>query len=125
MTRSIELHGHRGARGLFPENTLAGVAGALEIGVDTLEVDVAMTLDGVVVVSHDPALNPDITRTSDGAWLARHGPLKRSLRAAELRATMSGASGLAARMPHSFPIRLRGTAYKSRCWRMCCASIPA
>lgn len=83
MTRSIELHGHRGARGLFPENTLAGFAGALEIGVDTLEVDVAMTLDGVVVVSHDPALNPDITRTSDGAWLARHGKPIRSLRAAE------------------------------------------
>jgi glycerophosphoryl diester phosphodiesterase len=84
MKRSFELHGHRGARGLFPENTLAGFAGALEIGVDTLELDVAMTADGIVVVSHDPALNPDITRTSDGAWLARHGPPLRSLRAVDL-----------------------------------------
>ena len=84
MTRLFELHGHRGARGLFPENTLAGFAGALEIGVDALELDVAMTADGVVVVSHDAALNPDITRTSDGVWLARHGQPIRSLRAAEL-----------------------------------------
>ena len=84
MTRSIELQGHRGARGLFPENTLAGFAGALAIGVETIELDVAMTADDIVVVSHHPALNPDITRTSDGAWLARHGLPIRSLRAADL-----------------------------------------
>ena len=63
MTHSIDLQGHRGARGLFPENTLAGFAGALAIGVDALELDVALTADGVVVVTHDPTLNPDITRT--------------------------------------------------------------
>jgi glycerophosphoryl diester phosphodiesterase len=84
MKRSIELQGHRGARGLFPENTLAGFVGALEIGVDTIELDVAMTSDDVVVVSHDPTLNRDITRTSDGAWLARDGPPIRSFRATDL-----------------------------------------
>jgi glycerophosphoryl diester phosphodiesterase len=84
MTHRIELHGHRGARGLFPENTLAGFAGALAIGVDALELDVAATADGVVVVTHDPCLNPDITRTSDGAWLTGPGPAIRSLRAADL-----------------------------------------
>ena len=40
MTRRIDLQGHRGARGLFPENTLVGFAGALAIGVDVLELDV-------------------------------------------------------------------------------------
>ncbi len=84
MTRSFDLQGHRGARGLFPENTLAGFAGALAIGVDTLELDVAMTADDVVVVTHDPTLNPDITRTADGVWLARRGPRMRSFKAAEL-----------------------------------------
>jgi glycerophosphoryl diester phosphodiesterase len=84
MTRSIDLQGHRGARGLFPENTLAGFAEALAIGVDTLELDVAMTADDVVVVTHDPTLNPDITRTADGAWLAHRGPSIRSLTLAEL-----------------------------------------
>ena len=82
MTRRIELHGHRGARGLFPENTLAGFAGALAIGVDVLELDVAVTADDVVVVTHDPRLNPDLTRDRNGAWLAAPGPPIRSLRAA-------------------------------------------
>jgi glycerophosphoryl diester phosphodiesterase len=72
---AVELHGHRGARGLFPENTIEGIAGALAVGVDVIELDVAVTADQVVVVSHDPALNPDITRTADGAWLASPGPL--------------------------------------------------
>jgi glycerophosphoryl diester phosphodiesterase len=84
MKHRIELHGHRGARGLFPENTLAGFAGALAIGVDALELDVAVTADDVVVVTHDPRLNPDITRTRNGEWLAAPGATVRSLRAAEL-----------------------------------------
>ena len=84
MTRLIDLQGHRGARGLLPENTMAGFAAALAIGVTTLELDVGMTADDVVVVTHDPALNPDITRTADGAWLPARGPAIRSLRRVEL-----------------------------------------
>jgi glycerophosphoryl diester phosphodiesterase len=84
MKRPIDLQGHRGARGLFPENTIAGFAGTLAIGVDTLELDVTMTADDVVVVTHDARLNPDITRTADGAWLTQPGPPIRSLRWAEL-----------------------------------------
>lgn len=79
MTRTVELQGHRGARGLFPENTLAGFAATLAIGVDVLELDVGLTRDGVPVVTHDPALNPDITRAADGSWLTAPGPLIRSL----------------------------------------------
>jgi glycerophosphoryl diester phosphodiesterase len=84
MQRRIDLHGHRGARGLFPENTLAGFAAALAIGVDAIELDVGTTADDVVVVTHDPRLNPDLTRTRDGVWLAGPGPAIRTLRAAEL-----------------------------------------
>lgn len=84
MSGSLDLQGHRGARGLFPENTLAGFAGALALGVRAFELDVAMTADGVVVVTHDPRLNPDITRTADGTWLAGPGPSIRSLSFAEL-----------------------------------------
>jgi glycerophosphoryl diester phosphodiesterase len=84
MMPRIDLYGHRGARGLFPENTLAGFAGALAIGVDVLELDVAVTADDVVVVTHDPRLNPDITRTRNGAWLDAPGAAIRSLRAAQL-----------------------------------------
>ena len=71
---ALDIQGHRGARGLAPENTLPAFARALAIGVTTLELDCAVTKDGVVVVSHDPAFNPDITRGPDGKWLEKTGP---------------------------------------------------
>ncbi len=86
MTRRVELHGHRGARGLWAENTLEGFRRAIALGVDAIEMDVAVTADGVVVVSHDPALNPDLTREVSGTWLTDTGPLIRDLRAEELAA---------------------------------------
>jgi len=74
VRRPLDLQGHRGARGLAPENTLAAFARALNLGVTTLELDVGVTRDGVVVVSHDPELNPDLTRGPGGAWLSKPGP---------------------------------------------------
>lgn len=69
----LEVQGHRGARGLWPENTLAAFAGALGLGVSALELDCGMTRDGVLVVTHDPELNPDLTRGADGRFLAATG----------------------------------------------------
>ena len=84
---AFDLQGHRGARGLAPENTLPAFERALAIGVTTLELDVGMTSDGVVVVAHDPYLNPAFTRDARGEWLpAGRGPLLRSLTFAELQA---------------------------------------
>jgi glycerophosphoryl diester phosphodiesterase len=83
---ALDLQGHRGARGLAPENTLPAFARALSLGVTTLEMDCAITRDGVVVVSHDPALNPDITRGPDGRFLERTGPAIWSLAHKELQA---------------------------------------
>ena len=77
--QALDIQGHRGARGLAPENTLAAFARALSIGVTTLELDCTITRDGVVVVSHDPVLNPDLTRSPDGQWLSRPGPRIREL----------------------------------------------
>src|SRR5262245_10058980 len=73
-SQALDLQGHRGARGLKPENTLPAFAHALTLGVTTLELDCAVTKDGVVVVSHDSTLNPDITRGPDGKWLQGEGP---------------------------------------------------
>ena len=82
---AFDLQGHRGARGLAPENTLASFAKALEIGVTPLETDMAVTSDGVVVLSHDPLLNPDITRGIDGTWLKSKGPPINHLSHADLQ----------------------------------------
>ncbi len=67
----FELQGHRGARGLFPENTLEGFAATIHLGVDSLELDIALTRDGVPVVFHDATLSPDIVRDASGAWIER------------------------------------------------------
>ncbi len=83
--RVFDLQGHRGARGLRPENTLAGFRYALELGVTTLELDCGVTKDGVVVVSHDRVLNPEHTRDAGGAFLAKPGPVVRDVAYAELR----------------------------------------
>lgn len=66
---ALDLEGHRGARGLAPENTLPAFARALEVGVTTLELDTCVTSDGVLVVHHDCRLDPDIARGPDGRWL--------------------------------------------------------
>jgi glycerophosphoryl diester phosphodiesterase len=83
--RQVEIIGHRGARGLFPENTIEGFRACLELGVRAFELDVGMTADGMVVVSHDPALNPDITRDAAGNWLSGPGKLIRRLTFEELQ----------------------------------------
>ncbi len=83
--QSFDLQGHRGARGLMPENTLPAYKKALEIGVDTIECDMAITRDGVVVLHHDLWLNPDTTRDPDGKWLDRRGPAISELTFAELQ----------------------------------------
>jgi glycerophosphoryl diester phosphodiesterase len=57
----ILVHGHRGARAVRPENTLPGFEYAIAAGVDALELDMAVTRDNVVVVSHDPYLEPPVS----------------------------------------------------------------
>ncbi len=60
--RRVKITGHRGARGIAPENTLAGFQVALDLGVDMIELDVHLTRDGELVVMHDP----HVERTTDG-----------------------------------------------------------
>jgi glycerophosphoryl diester phosphodiesterase len=81
----IDVQGHRGARGLAPENTLAAFDLALTLGVTTLELDTVMTRDGVVVLSHDPTLNPNLTRDASGRFIDAPGPAIRELSLIELR----------------------------------------
>jgi glycerophosphoryl diester phosphodiesterase len=62
MAQTIQITAHRGASGYAPENTLASILKALEIGVDRIEIDVQQTSDGVVVLLHDKTLD----RTTSG-----------------------------------------------------------
>jgi len=82
---AIDLQGHRGARGLAPENTLPAFERAIALGVTTLELDVGVTRDGVVVIHHDRTLNPDLARGPDGQWVRAPAPAIHSLSFAELQ----------------------------------------
>ena len=62
----IDVQGHRGYRGLFPENSMFGFQKAIELGVTTLELDLVVSKDKKVVVSHDPFMNHDIALDSNG-----------------------------------------------------------
>jgi glycerophosphoryl diester phosphodiesterase len=99
----FELQGHRGARALFPENTLEGILATLALGVDGIELDIAVTADGVPVVTHDPALGRDLVRGADGEFLPGQGPLVLNLTSTELATYDVGrirpGSDLAARFP--------------------------
>jgi glycerophosphoryl diester phosphodiesterase len=70
---AFDIEAHRGGRALFPENTLASFANALSMGVNTLELDIGVTRDGVIVVSHERGLNPDLARGPDGNYVAPPG----------------------------------------------------
>ncbi len=71
----FDLQGHRGARGLLPENTLPAFRRALDLGVTTLELDVVVSSDGQLVVSHDPVLSKEICSKPDGSPVTKELPL--------------------------------------------------
>jgi len=104
---ALDLQGHRGTRGHAPENTLPSFALAIEMGADTLEMDVGVTRDGVVVIHHDRRLDPDVARMN-GQWVKAPAPTIYSLSYEELQAYDVGrirpGSEYAARFPHQKPI---------------------
>ena len=63
---NFDLQGHRGARGILPENTLPAFQKAIDIGVNTLELDVVISRDSMVVVSHEAYMNPKVCLDADG-----------------------------------------------------------
>lgn len=65
----FDKEGHRGCRGLMPENTIPAMLHALDLGVTTLEMDVCITKDKKVIVSHDPYFNHEITTKADGTFI--------------------------------------------------------
>jgi len=65
-SNTIDIQGHRGCRGLMPENTIPAFLKAIELGVNTLELDVVVSKDSIVVVSHEPYMNPEICLDQKG-----------------------------------------------------------
>ncbi len=104
---AFDLQAHRGGRGLMPENTLPAFEKALSLGVTTLELDLGVTRDGVVVVHHDRRLSPERSRGPDGTWIAAPGPLIKDLTLAELQLADVGASRPEGETARRFPAQPR------------------
>lgn len=71
QTMEFEIQGHRGSRGLMPENTIPAFKKAIDLGVHTLELDVVISKDKKVVVSHDPFFNPNCTTDPSGKFITK------------------------------------------------------
>lgn len=69
--KSFDLQGHRGARGLFPENTIPAFLYALDLGVTTLEMDVVINAEGSVILSHEPWMSAKICAHPDGRKVSK------------------------------------------------------
>ena len=81
----VRLHGHRGARGIWPENTLIGFQGAMDMGIQAIELDVLLTKDNVPVVTHNPKLMIATSRDKNGQWLSNENLNVAELHFDELR----------------------------------------
>lgn len=71
MNTNLDIQGHRGCRGLMPENTIPGFLHALDLGVNTLEMDVVVSKDHKVVVSHEPFFNHEISTDPNGQTIQK------------------------------------------------------
>src|ERR1039457_1909352 len=66
---NFDKEGHRGCRGLMPENTIPAFKKAIDLGVTTLEMDAVITKDKQVIISHEPFFNHEITTKADGSFV--------------------------------------------------------
>ncbi len=69
LSSVFDKEGHRGCRGLMPENTIPAYLNAIDLGVTTLEMDAVITKDSQVVMSHEPFFNHEITTKPDGIFV--------------------------------------------------------
>ena len=63
---NFDFQGHRGSRGLMPENTIPAMLKAVDLGVTTLEMDIVFTKDNIAILSHEPFFNHEISTKPDG-----------------------------------------------------------
>src|SRR6201991_3772960 len=68
--KGFDKQGHRGCRGLMPENTIPAMYKAIDLGVSTLEMDVVITKDSMVLVSHEPWMGHEIATKPDGTYIS-------------------------------------------------------
>src|ERR1700685_825610 len=99
MIPAFDLQGHRGARGLRPENTLPAFEAAIDLGVTSVETDLHLTGDGAAVLRHDASLSPRVFTPMEKASPLREGVAIRDLTLAQLRGYRAGGNPDPGRFP--------------------------
>lgn len=110
ISKNFDWQGHRGCRGILPENTIAAFLKAIDLGVTTLELDVAVSLDREVIVSHEPWMSGEICQKADGSNISEQEGQKLALfnmTYNEIKTYDCGSKG-----NHRFPTQTKQTAYK-------------
>jgi len=79
IPENFDWQGHRGCRGILPENSMPAFLKALEYPIKTLELDIVVSGDGQLVISHEPWFNHAICTTPDGAAIPEEDAMKLSL----------------------------------------------
>jgi glycerophosphoryl diester phosphodiesterase len=111
---ALDIEAHRGGRALFPENTLPSFANALTMGVDTLELDIGITQDEAIVVSHERGLTPT-SPARPTASMSRHQAFPLSgCGSTRSGNTTSASFAPAAPTPRNFPSSARCRERRSR-----------
>jgi glycerophosphoryl diester phosphodiesterase len=77
--RAFDLQGHRGARGLMPENTVSGFIKAVDLGVTTLEMDVVVTADSLILLSHEPWFHHEISTGPNGLEITEENEMEHNI----------------------------------------------
>ena len=101
----LEVYAHRGARSYAPENTIPGYTTCLAIGTNWVDMDIVMSKDGEVVVSHDIRLNPDIVRGADGKFITERKIVK-SLSLGEIKKYDVGTMDTSSAYSKFFPAQI-------------------
>lgn len=108
--QDMDIQGHRGCRGLLPENTIPGFIKAIDLGVNTLELDVVVTKAGDVIISHEPFFNHELGTPPDGFDITELNEKSHNLYPLTLAEIQSYDVGL---KPHPrFPIQKKIKVYK-------------
>ena len=103
--KKLEVYAHRGARSYAPENAIPGYSAGLAIGTHWVDMDIVMSKEGEVIVSHDIRLNPDIVRGTDGKFITERKIVK-SLSLAEVQKYDVGRLDTASAYSKFFPAQI-------------------
>ena len=108
--KNFDKEGHRGCRGLMPENTIPAMLHAIELGVTTLETDIVITKDKKLVLSHEPFFNHEISTKPDGTLVTESE--ERSLNIYQMNYAEVRKFDVGMRPHPRFPAQQKMAAYK-------------